>query len=149
MKNETFSEISTSIKIIKTTRKGHFQELSFENEMKSTPLNYKADFVPSKTCRVIIIEKEKLGFRIIDSSIERIEKSIKIKIVDGNDGTNVETPGTLTEMKSILNNFIFLVLGSLLQCESEDLKFYTMGMYLQNSLSFKFIEPKNVPKRTN
>lgn len=79
MKNGIFTRKSTSVNIVKSVMK-QVKELTFESEIDSTPLDYKADFSPLRTCRFIIISGEELKLEIIKSTeIERIGKNFKIK----------------------------------------------------------------------
>lgn len=94
LKDGVFSKINDTIKIVKNDRKQHQRELTLGNYIESSPLDKSADFIPTKTCRIIIIKDEGLQFERIDSNdIVRDFDNKKFRI---NSYFELITPGNLS-----------------------------------------------------
>lgn len=96
-----FNEKNMSINIKEYITNENHRELTFEKEIPiESPLNYKADFTPSKSCRIIIIKDEKLkGEEIRPTDIKRKEENFSIESDDDDDV--MPTPGDFNSSNNI------------------------------------------------
>lgn len=88
----TFDKTNVSVEIMGNTKIKHYRQLTLANEIESTPLNYKADFVPSMSCRIIIINDGALEFKMIESN--NIERDLTSKTIKINSHLEVIPSGT-------------------------------------------------------
>lgn len=99
MIGEKFSEKNITINIKENKIIANHRKLTLETKspIESTPLSYKPDFTPSKSCRIIIIKDEKL--RVAEIKSEKIERKEENFLIKSDDDDEMPTPGDFSSCK--------------------------------------------------